>query len=1109
MNIHNINTIARYEVKLLKRSWLFRIFAGLALIVITFILLGRYSAVLNSFGNVWKETALTSQLPFVATYFYNIAQSVIVIFLAGSFLKRDKKLDTAEVTYVRPMSNADYIVGKTWGIIRVFLSLNVVILSITAFVNIVINHSPFNVLPYLFYLLTISFPSLLFVLGLSFTAMCLLKNQAITFLVMLGIVGMVFFYVEDSLNGVFDFFGVYIPAIFSDVIGHANLSIFLLQRLTYLLLGVGFICFTISLVKRLPHRPWKVVVTNTLGSVFIAFGCIAGLVYILHFRSDSALRHEYAESYDKFVKQENIRILTHHITVAFKDKKIEAESKFTVKNNTSENIPQIILFLNPGLKVDAIECNGASIPFKRENQVIIVDKATASGEECSLSLKYDGTIDENVCYTDIEDKLLENTKVNGTLSRFGKRYAYVEDRYVLLTPECLWYPVAIAPANPKTPYNIKKNFTRYTLKVAGQGSKTILSQGNKQESEGNITFTNPTPLTGISLTIADYERKALRVDSTDYEIYYFKGHDFFSKHFEDIQDTVPAIIREQKNSLEIQKGRDYLFNKFIIAETPVHFAAYIRNWKGYTEYVMPEVVFIPEKGVSIEVDFPVAIKRSQNWGSGRGGQVPDIFDIKMMIFRTFILNTFINEQETRQGMSTLSQELNKFNIKAMFFNYLNFIHSDAYPIIDISLSTMQNSASIVIGGRGWWGGAINDRQRANLYLENHSFKAATQDENIKPEIFHELLKLKSDVLRDFIIIQVPKRDFDPFMKKFTEQYRFMEVDFSEFTRQLSEQFNVDISAFLEKWYTEDQTPTILIKNVEANQVLVDDYTKYQVRLDVYNPSDVDALISARTTSGGRGGRGGAFVMVYSFSEDNNRSYIIPAKEARQIRIISDDRPANVSVETNISHNIPTSQTFSFSKVDNVINDTMQGIFPLDLSAFARNSEEIIVDNESNGFKLIESNSRHKLKDIFKKEDEEKYKNFMLWNPPSKWTLFASEICYGESVLSGLYKIKGNGANAVEWSAQIPASGYYEIAVWNPKLSFGGRRNNDEERTQSYTIEYGSEKETISINLEKEERGWVSLGNFYLPQETVKITLTDKVTGNYVVADAVRFKAVKE
>ena len=57
------------------------------------------------------------------------------IFLAGSFLKRDKKLDTAEVIYVRPMSNADYIIGKTWGIMKVFVSLNMIALLIAGFIH--------------------------------------------------------------------------------------------------------------------------------------------------------------------------------------------------------------------------------------------------------------------------------------------------------------------------------------------------------------------------------------------------------------------------------------------------------------------------------------------------------------------------------------------------------------------------------------------------------------------------------------------------------------------------------------------------------------------------------------------------------------------------------------------------------------------------------------------------------------------------------------------------------------------------------------------------------------------------------------------------------------
>ena len=152
MNIHNINTISRYETKLLRRRWLFRIFAVLSLLIIVFFQISLQS---NIFGWYrWGMVAMPSSIPFVNIYLFNIAQSIIAIFLAGNFLKRDKKLDTAEVIYVRPMSNADYIVGKTWGIIKAFVSLNIIALIIAGFIHVFASDSPFAFLPYPVYPIT-------------------------------------------------------------------------------------------------------------------------------------------------------------------------------------------------------------------------------------------------------------------------------------------------------------------------------------------------------------------------------------------------------------------------------------------------------------------------------------------------------------------------------------------------------------------------------------------------------------------------------------------------------------------------------------------------------------------------------------------------------------------------------------------------------------------------------------------------------------------------------------------------------------------------------------------------------------------------------------------
>ena len=74
-------------------------------------------------------------------YLLNIGQAFVVIFLAADFLKRDKKLDTNEVLYTRSMSNLEYVIGKTWGILRLFLGLNIVVLAMGLFDEYHLNNN--------------------------------------------------------------------------------------------------------------------------------------------------------------------------------------------------------------------------------------------------------------------------------------------------------------------------------------------------------------------------------------------------------------------------------------------------------------------------------------------------------------------------------------------------------------------------------------------------------------------------------------------------------------------------------------------------------------------------------------------------------------------------------------------------------------------------------------------------------------------------------------------------------------------------------------------------------------------------------------------------------
>ena len=107
--LSNIQSEAKYESLLLIRSWFFRVFKVLAIGITT--LFNFLLFVSEDTYGFWIAMSIPSNKPYLILLLLNTGQAVIAIFLASDFLKRDKNLDTSEVFYVRPFSNAEYVIG--------------------------------------------------------------------------------------------------------------------------------------------------------------------------------------------------------------------------------------------------------------------------------------------------------------------------------------------------------------------------------------------------------------------------------------------------------------------------------------------------------------------------------------------------------------------------------------------------------------------------------------------------------------------------------------------------------------------------------------------------------------------------------------------------------------------------------------------------------------------------------------------------------------------------------------------------------------------------------------------------------------------------------------
>ena len=216
--LDNIKSVAKYESKLLMRSWFYRVFLILAIL---FICIYNLVVLISGEAGSWLMKALPSNIPYINLLFLNTGQAIIAVFLSSEFLKADKKLDTSEVFYVHPLSNAEYVAGKIWGNLSVFIRLNLWIIGIVIVFNLA-SGIDIDWLSYLTYFLVISIPTLIYIFGLSVALMLILKNQAITFVLLLGYIGVTVFYIKAKFYYLFDYMVYNLPLVKSSVIGFSN-----------------------------------------------------------------------------------------------------------------------------------------------------------------------------------------------------------------------------------------------------------------------------------------------------------------------------------------------------------------------------------------------------------------------------------------------------------------------------------------------------------------------------------------------------------------------------------------------------------------------------------------------------------------------------------------------------------------------------------------------------------------------------------------------------------------------------------------------------------------------------------------------------------------------
>jgi hypothetical protein len=1146
--LHNIRTVAQYEAKTLRRSWFFRLFSLGALVIFTFMNIGLYSPIGDE---PWDLVSISSAVPLVNLYLLNIGQAIVVIFLAADFLKRDKKMDTNEVLYTRSMSNFEYVIGKTWGILRLFLGLDILILAIGLLMNIISKSMSVDFMAYISYLLIICVPTIVFSLGLAFVLMSVIRNQAITFLILLGIAAMNMFYLWFRMGSIFDYMAFGLPVFKSAVIGFDNPGFIVNQRLLYFFLGLALVLATVLLFKRLPQSKLHRILTIVFLFLFLAGAGICGFKTYSVYRNTIEDKNMVIETNRQFENKNFASITDASIDFIHKGESFEASVNLKIINDNKEPLDRYIFSLNPSLNVLKITTAGKDLNFTKTNHIIEIDpgRILNPGQSDSVMIFYEGTINESFCYPNYSDKVKENPYSIAML-RVHKRQAFLSENYVLLTPETYWYPVSALNYYPSNPARIKIDFTKYTLRVKIENGLTAVSQGRMRTDEGYSIFKPDNLLTGLTLAIGNYKSDTLKVDSVKYINFYFPGHDYYKKDLIELKDTLSNLVSGIMRELETDFSTKYPFKTLSLVEVPVQFYSFPKKNTQTRAEVQPSMVLLPEKLSTLnQAGFYKQFTR-QKKRMARNNQVITDKELQVRIFNTFIRNTFISGENFRFVNGVPSNEPTRYRLGPSFYFFKNNFYSSDYPVINAVFEShlQQITPQGPRGGFQAMIGSLSDNDKANLILKEVSFKDLLAKNPIGDTI-RTVLTVKGDWLFNLLRSKAGIEDFKTWFAKYIDDHRFKSVDILQFNNDIKERFGFEFYPYLNDWFNGKEQPGFLITDLKTNEIIVGDRSRYQVTFVASNPEPVAGLfnISFRTggpDGGGRGqtmmtmalpanggGGGGRFDISMQGrgmeASDISKIVLIGPNESKKIGIVLDAQPRAMMINTLFAKNIPGEINMPISEIIKTKGNTKEFSGEETLSSIPPFSDpsEIIVDNEDPGFISSKQSAVSPLKRLLgiKNRDGKTYMQVSLMNIPEFWQPVVQSSYYGKYIRSSVYTRGGTGDKTITWLAGVKEPGYYDIYCYIGKpvdrmmVRMGAQGGSegpggpiDDQKKDSpykdmhYKIYHDEGVEEITLDYENAEGGWNILGRYYLSPDTAKVVLTNQSAGRVVIGDAIKW-----
>jgi hypothetical protein len=1106
ISFKNILTISQYEGKVLWRNWFFRIIAIAGLLFVATFSLAAFSE-LNT--PRWSQLANGWMMPSAVMLIISIPQVAAVIFLATGLIKKDKKIDTNEVFYVRPITNLDYVLGKALALFKLFFILNLVLLCIPLIVNLTSPLATFNPLAFVLYPILISVPSIVFTTGIAFLLVTLLKNQPITIVLLLGLASVQLIYYFDQFSNILDLSAFRLSSFASEMIGFADLEFVLYQRAFYFITGIGFLFVTAFFLDRLSSHRSVHLATGLIGIAVLSLSSFV-MVKLWNMRqSPISMRAEMIAVNDEWTDIPNVTVVSNFIALELVDDQIVCTAEMVVKNNTAKALKKIYFTLNPSLVVDEVTINGSSMPANRALQIVSINQGLNIPplQEVTVRIKYHGAINEAVAHLEVEQERLEAPKEYFMYS-LKKKYAFLQSDYVLLTKDVLWYPdTQVGYSRAATSKN-QLSFIDFELKVTSKEGLIPISQGQPTVEGNTFHFKPEYPLPQISLVMGDYVKKELTVDSISYEVYHYPKNDYFEKQLSALADTLSYLITDLVNEYEDAQKLTYPFKRMKFVETPIHFTAYNKIYESHQALLQPETIYWPEEGGdNRQFDFKTQLRYMDIQAREQNQTLTDK-QKQANVFNNLIKKVFSKQIGEAYTFDGRDEDEPDYSVFPNYYGYNAGIVSREWPLLNRSIATYLRNDKEAQADFSRNRNGISFTEECNELMQESSLT-----EILTSADFNKIKKsvsLKSEYLFSYIGELVGQSIFKDFLYEWINTHQHELTSYGDFRKSILNGFNLDIDPLIKKVYFDKSQPAFEIVNIEKYEVLDGDRKRYQVLMDVKNTGENDGVIEIKFNSGEISDDDFSRRKVNEevAEETAGQLSVIKKGDTKRMGFILDEKPNQITINTIISKNIPSVITIAVGLLTQregvALFEGERIIEEVPKSGFY----EVIVDNEDDGFSTFSPIEPTYLRAYLDSRNTSEKKYYGDWNRSySKWLATTGSDFYGSVIRSAHFTRSGSGEKTTSWTPDFEEEGFYDIYVYmkgKNQNEFQGNDTDDKQFNYHYIINHADGKDKITYSISNAEPGWNYLGSYFFNKKEGSVSLTDECDLRTVYADAIKW-----